>query len=207
VYAVVYGGFGLQALGLVGGFVLHARERWAPVFTLRRSDLPAGPAAGVRRLIVTGVAAFGLLPVAIELSWAFGSHALRPGDTRTAAQSLVIDGGFALIGLAGLLGTAALVRPRPGGRPLLRTLVVAWVGTGTMFAWGLFWLLSSSVTNPLSQGDDMRGLALVGGLRALVGAVLATVLALLVTEAAGASAGAETRASAGDAGRDGMIRA
>ncbi|MGX4735871.1 hypothetical protein [Kitasatospora griseola] len=198
VYAVVYGGFGLQAIGLVAGFVMHARERWAGVFALRLRDLPAGPAAGTRRLIVAGVAAFGLIPVAVQLSWAFGSHALRPEDTRTAAESLVIDSGFALLVLAGLVATVALTR-RPDGRPALRTLITAWVGTGTAFGWGLFWLLTSTLHTPLNEGQDMRGLALVGGLQTLVGAVLATVLALLVTEAAGAS---ETAAD-----RSGMIQA
>ncbi|WP_073809985.1 hypothetical protein [Kitasatospora sp. CB01950] len=199
VFAVVYGGFGLQAIGLVGGFVLHARERWAPVFALRLRDLPAGPADGVRRLIVAAVAVLGLVPVAIQLSWAFGSHVLRPDDTRTAAQSLVLDSGYALLTVVGLVGMLALTWRRRDGRSARGALVAAWVGTGTSFGWGLFWLLASSVTTPLSKGADMRGLALVGGLLALVGAVLATVLALLVVEAVGAS---DDRAR-----RSGMIRA
>ncbi|MGW4383513.1 hypothetical protein [Kitasatospora sp. NPDC004531] len=187
VFAVVYGGFGLQAIGLVGGFLLHARERWAAVFTLRLRDLPAGPADGVRRLVVALAAVIGLAPVAIQLSWAFGGHALRPGDTRQAAQALVVDGGYAVLTLVGLLGMVALTWRRRDGRSARGALAMSWVGTGTSFGWGLFWLIASTLDNPMSKGADMRGLALVGGLLALSGAVLATVLALLVTEAAGAS--------------------
>ncbi|MFD8479430.1 hypothetical protein [Kitasatospora sp. NPDC059673] len=204
VYAMVYGGFGLQAVGLVAGFVLHARERWAGVFALRLRDLPLGPAAGARRLIAAGVAAFGLIPVGIQLSWAFGSHALRPGDTRTASQSLIIDSGYALIILAGLVGMLAVTRQRQDGRPALRLLVMAWVGTGTAFGWGFFWLVTSSLHTPLNDGSDMRGLALLGGFQTLTGAVLATVLALMVVQAA-APAGQGASEDGGD--RGGMIRA
>ncbi|MFD7639453.1 hypothetical protein ACFV4P_02245 [Kitasatospora sp. NPDC059795] len=199
VFAMVYGGFGLQAIGLVGGFVLHARERWAPVFALRLRDLPVGPADGVRRLVVVGVAALGLVPVAIQLCWAFGSHVLRPDDNRPDAQSLVVNGGYALLTVVGLVGIQALTWRRRDGRPARGALVAAWVGTGTSFGWGLFWLLASTVTTPLSRGEDMRGVAVVGGLLAVVGAVHATVLALLVVEAAGAS---DDRAR-----RSGMIQA
>ncbi|MFI9786393.1 hypothetical protein ACIHEI_23285 [Kitasatospora sp. NPDC051984] len=205
VYALVYGGFGLQALGLVAGFVLHARERWAGVFTLRLRDLPTGPAAGARRLIAAGVAAFGLIPVGIQLSWAFGSHALRPGDTRTASQSLIVDSGYALIILAGLIAMLAVTRQRQDGRPALRWLITAWVGTGTAFGWGFFWLITSSLSTPLNKGDDMRGLALVGGFQTLAGAVLATVLALMVVQAAAAPAGQGASEDGGD--RSGMIPA
>jgi hypothetical protein len=179
VYAVVYSGFGVQGIGLLLGFVLHARARWGWAFTLRLHDLPQGTVFRTHRVIISGVAAFSMIPALWHLFWAAGGAAGRPGDERSWLIRLVTDGAFGLLLLAGAAGMLVLAWRRDA-RPARAALVGAWLGTGTMFSWGMWWQLAAAISTPLTAGDDLRGLALLGGAQMLAGAVLATVLGLTV---------------------------
>jgi hypothetical protein len=111
VYAVVYGGFVLQAVGILTAFWWHARERW-PGWLHPRS-LPTQPVTVVAR---AAAVAFGVL----HLAWAaLGSAAAAPGGFETTAQR-------AYLGATGVLILAGAV---------VRLAAIAWVGTAvTVFA-------------------------------------------------------------------------
>lgn len=105
VYAVAYGGFVLQAVGVLAAFGWHARERWPGWWRIRR--MPASPAT-VAALVVVG--GFGLL----HLAWAVaGDAAAAPEGFETVAQRTYL-------GATGLLVLAATV---------VGPAAVAWVGT------------------------------------------------------------------------------
>ncbi|GAA2019840.1 hypothetical protein GCM10009839_15450 [Catenulispora yoronensis] len=182
VFALVYGGFGVQGVALAGGFVLHVRDRWGRLFALRLCDLPGGVVDGVRRTLVTGVGVFALVPIGVHLYWAAGGAAGHPADPDGPASRFVLESVFALVPLAGVIGAVILVRRRDGA-PARWALVAAWTGTAAMFSWGLWWELAGTVPTPVTRGEDLRGIAGVGAAQMLAGAVLATALALLVVEA------------------------
>ncbi len=105
VYAVVYGGFVLQAVGVLTAFGWHARERWPGWWRARR--LRASPATVVAAGVVVG---FGLL----HLVWAVaGDAAAAPEGFETVAQRTYLAA-------TGVLVLAAA---------LARSAAVAWVGT------------------------------------------------------------------------------
>jgi hypothetical protein len=191
VFALVYGGFGVQGVALAAGFVLHARARWGRVFRIRLGELPGGPGdepAGpalhlVRRTLVTGVSAFALVPIAAHLYWAAGGTVGHPADSNGTATRFVVESVFGLLPLVGVIGSLILAHRRDAA-PARWPLAAAWTGTASMFAWGLWWELAGTISASVTKGKDLRGIAGVGGAQMLAGAVLATVLALLVVEAA-----------------------
>ncbi|GAA1975588.1 hypothetical protein [Catenulispora subtropica] len=192
VFALVYGGFGVQGICLGAGFVLHARARWGGLFRLALRDLPGTPGTpgrtgmpvdGARRVLATGVSVFALIPISAHLYWAAGGTAGHPADPDGSASRFALESVFGLLPLVGVIGTLILVHRRDGA-PARWALISAWTGTATMFAWGLWWQLAGTISTPVTAGKDLRGVAGVGGAQMLAGAVLATVLALLVVEAA-----------------------
>jgi len=105
VYAVAYGGFVLQAVGVLAAFGWHARERWPGWWRVRRT--PASPATVAAVGVVGGL---GLL----HLAWALaGDAAAAPGGFETVAQRTYLGATGLLILAATLAGPAA----------------IAWVGT------------------------------------------------------------------------------
>jgi hypothetical protein len=115
VFAIVYGGFGLMAIGIVVLAIRYAAERWGHV--LRRT--PAPPPAWV---IVTG--GLGLLPFGAAMLWwgLFG-----PGSTGPQAMDAVVQrttlvvtgllavGGFLAPLLPGISGRGRASRGSPSG--------------------------------------------------------------------------------------------
>lgn len=199
VFALVYGGFGVQGVTLAAGFVLHVRARWGRLFRMPLRELTGGPSDGavdaVRRTLVTGVSVFALIPIAAHLYWAAGGTAGHPADPDGAASRFVLESVFGLLPLVGVIGSLILVRRRDAA-PARWALVAAWTGTASMFSWGLWWELAGSIDTPVTAGKDLRGVAGVGGAQMLAGALLATVLALLVVQA---SAQQDAKNAAGSA--------
>jgi hypothetical protein len=135
VYALVYGGFTMQALALLVAFAFYARARWPQVFRSRtrtpsRTGIHALPLAGA-----VSTALYGL----VNLAWAAaGQRLAAPPDFDTVAQrSLLASTG--LLALAGAWALLRLVDPPSRGWAVDRFGVlvsVAWVGSATSFASG-----------------------------------------------------------------------
>ncbi|MFC4114573.1 hypothetical protein [Nonomuraea zeae] len=141
VYLMVYGGFVGQGCGLIAAFALYSRERWPAVFTTRL-DLPFTSATRPLQEVV----AWGALLVAgaagaVRLSW-----------TVSEPFAAALQDGFkGLLAIAGAVALLALVRRRAGG-PFWRPLVLAWLGSGTLFGWGLYAMIVRSAGGPLGAG-------------------------------------------------------
>ncbi|MGR6923016.1 hypothetical protein ACU635_52930 [[Actinomadura] parvosata] len=140
IYLMVYGGFMVQGIGLMAAFALYARDRWPAAFTTATGRPFPSLTRPLQRLL-----AWGALPVAtvlggVRLAWAL--------DGQVGA---VQDG---LKGVLAIAGAAALVVmvERRGRGPFWRPLVAAWLGAGSLFAWGLYALIITSAGGPLSAG-------------------------------------------------------
>ncbi|MFB4281265.1 hypothetical protein ACBJ59_38655 [Nonomuraea sp. MTCD27] len=141
VYLMVYGGFVGQGAGLMTAFALYARDRWPAVFTTGVCHAFPSPTRSLQAVV-----AWGALPVAaviggVRLWWVFD------GPVAAAVQN-----GFK--GLLAIGGAAALVAivGRWGRGPFWRPLVLAWLGSGSLFAWGLYAMIVRSAGGPLSAG-------------------------------------------------------
>lgn len=109
VQPLVYGGFAFQGVMLVAAFVFYARERWGFVFRI------GVPGIGTARMVTAHVGA--LLAAA-------------------AGVRFVADGGVLFAVFAFAAAGAALVIAHRARGPLWVPLVVAWLGSGALFAWG-----------------------------------------------------------------------
>ncbi|MBD0695034.1 hypothetical protein [Streptomyces sp. CBMA123] len=144
VYAVVYGGFGVQGAALFTAFALYARRRWAGLLRGRIGDLPDSPTGGVQRAFA-GVAALVALGVAAARAyWAAGGTTglpLRLAEEYSRSMA-TMDAATAVTAVAAALALLVLVF-RIGPRRRLRVpLLVAWTGAGSLFGWGGFLLVA-----------------------------------------------------------------
>lgn len=154
---MVYGGFTVQALGLVSLLGLHARSRWASALR------PAGP-LGWARTVTTLAGVATLLLVAVDLAhaagWTLGS---APGASWSAGAAVValVQSGLAVAGVVGTRAVAA-GRRRPAG------VAAAALGSGSLFAWGLYGTAMSVGGTVFAATTPLDGLcALVGMLAGL----------------------------------------
>jgi hypothetical protein len=182
VFAMVYGGFTLQAIGLTTAFALYARDRWADLFRMRTAELPQGPTASLQRVLAVTAAVPAALYAAVQLYWAFGGTAGIPEELAVArsASSYMVSGMWGALALAGAGGLLAMVC-RWGNGPLWRPLALAWVGAGSVFTWSLYGLVIALGRSDVIGGDitAMGGYTLLLGLFAglLMGLTGAVVLA------------------------------
>ncbi|MEV0233535.1 hypothetical protein [Nonomuraea sp. NPDC050786] len=161
IYMMVYGGFIVQGAGLMAAFALYSRDRWPHVFTTRLDQ----PFAAATRSFQT-VVAWGALLVAAPIGVAKLFGGLQDA----------VEGGFAVAGAVALV----LMVGRRGRGPFWLPLVVAWLGSGSLFSGGCYVMIISSVGAPLgSQG----GLAELFGM--LTGLVMGVCGAFLLIERSG----------------------
>jgi hypothetical protein len=139
IYAVVYGGFVVQAVALLTAFIFYARVRWAELLRLRILEPVPGPTP--RLLAGAGAVAAVIYGVA-NIAWAVAGESLAaPPKLDTVAQkSLLVSTG--LLALAGASALCQLVNGRSkcwpfGSAGLWAPLTLGWVGSATTFASGL----------------------------------------------------------------------
>ncbi|MGV9775508.1 hypothetical protein [Streptosporangium sp. NPDC003464] len=182
VFAVVYTGFVCQGLGLVAGFVHHARLRWPGVFTRRTSEGPAGPTLELQTFVAWGAVAVAAVLAAFNLCWLLGIPFGLPAGALIGRPpaSWLQNAVNTVLPVAGAAGLLAVVRRR-SGRPLWMPVALAWLGSGGMFGWSMWGLLVTLTPSDLGSGGP-------GGGSALELVTLFTVLAGLVIGLAGAFA-------------------
>lgn len=156
VYGMVYTGFAVLGIGLLGAFALYARQRWGGRVT------PA-PTPGSRTALRAGA---GLLAVAAVAHLVLSDVPLG---------SRVLD---LVVGAAGVAALLALARPQVRGRAALAAAVLAFVATGAAAGWGTYLGVITAVPNALvgqtaidwtTVGTSaLRTLAGLGGAAALL---------------------------------------
>ncbi|MDR8410782.1 hypothetical protein MTP10_18815 [Nonomuraea sp. 3-1Str] len=186
VYAMVYGGFIGQGVCLLTAFALYARDRWAYPLSAPSLRRHAGPSASFQRVVAVGALGMTVLLGGARLYWAFGGDAGLPAAVAGAPSSFV---GAVQDGLKGLLaigaGVALLVVVRARGRgPIWRPVAVAWLGSGTMFGWGLYAMIITVTGAPLG-GEPGGALGLVQLFETLTGLVMGMCGAFLLAERSG----------------------
>lgn len=170
VSVVVGGGFALQGVLLITAFALYAGDRWGHLAGRRSSASDPGRAVQVPLALLAG----SLAVLAASLHLAVLARDLLDVGVRsgTFEAMQVVEAALCLAGVAGL---HRLLRPRPGDRRWLAP-VLTWVGSGSMFAWGL-WTLGAVLTAPGLHGAQWVGPV---GLTKMLAGLLMGVVALFV---------------------------
>ncbi|MEU5016905.1 hypothetical protein AB0G60_05680 [Streptomyces angustmyceticus] len=195
VFGVVYGGFLVEAVTLLGAFAVYAHQRWGALLRRPLGALPRTGSRALQRLFLLPAAAVLAALGTVRVLWGAGAGPGTPtagGPPRTvlSAASDCAQGGYAV---AGAVGLVLLVLPGLLPRLRVRTpLALAWAGSATVFACGgCTWLVQAVAGGLFGAG------AVPGGLPGLLGALeLCTGLVVLC---AGAFALCELAVAAGPA--------
>lgn len=182
VYAVVYGGFTVQAVALLVAFVLYAATRWPDVFRRRVGDMRRGATYPFQRVIARGCTVAVLPYAAMFAAWGF-STGLGPHQTiaQTSAQrvALFVVAALALVGLVGMQLLVAQ-SPRVARLPLCVPLAAAWVGAGATFASSLYRVVGLLVGAGETGVTELGALVLLAG--TLAGLLLGVAGLMLLAE-------------------------
>ncbi|MFF2950586.1 hypothetical protein ACFVVU_04425 [Kitasatospora sp. NPDC057965] len=198
VFTVVYGGFAVQGLALITGFLLYARERWAGLLRRDRiGDLPHSPTLTTQRAFARVAALLAAGVAAARLYWAFGGGAGLPvtWQEQRGRSVAIMDAVTAVMAVAAVAALLVLVfRLRPGWR-LRGPLAVVWTAAGSVFAWGSWQLVAfgTSVTAPADPRKAVPGLLpLVESAQVVTGLLVLAVGAVALVERAAAGAVRDT---------------
>lgn len=156
VYGLVYTGFSLLGIGLLGAFAFYARQRWAS---------SAAPSA-------TPHQRSWLRAAAALLAASAAAHLALAGTPLTAR---VVDAGLSLAGAAALL---VQTRGRLPRRQLLAAVALAFAATGAAAAWGTYQLVVSQVNDFVTAADTTTVETVTQLARAAVGILGGTALAI-----------------------------
>ncbi|MBF8185855.1 hypothetical protein ITP53_08885 [Nonomuraea sp. K274] len=192
VYLMVYGGFIVQGVGLMTVFALHARERWPGVFTTRVDHAFASPTRSFQTVVARGAFLVAALVGGVRIYWAAGGTAGVPAATSLTAG---IQNGFK--GVLAIAGAAALVAlvSRRGRGPFWRPLVVAWLGSGSMFGFGFYSTITAATVDQL--GAISGAVRLVDLFGMLTGLVMGMCGAFLLAERSGVGGGVRAGVGSG----------
>lgn len=152
VYVMVYAGFAVQGVLLSIAFALYVRQRWPRLWSSRLSELTS-PRSGRNARLTLTLSATGVLLGSLHVAWGFGASlglgGLAHRQTAIDRATLGVYGGLICAAAAGVL---LLGQPRafPRLRALL-PLTLTWCGTGSMVAWGLYFLAITAANPSLSS--------------------------------------------------------
>lgn len=159
----VYAGFTVQAVALFTAFFWYAKERWGSVLGGAVAGIPPGPTHRLQRLLALvagGLAVGGAIPAVAGLA-------------SSAALNGVLQAGVFIL-LAALAVAGLLMLMRVWSAPMMRAVVLTWLGSAGLFATGALMLLLS-VGTPAEPIDAHTAVQMLAG--TLAGAVAAFAMA------------------------------
>ncbi|MGW2021079.1 hypothetical protein [Streptomyces decoyicus] len=170
VFGVVYGGFLIEAVTLLGAFTVYAHQRWGGLLRRPLHALPGTGTRTVQRIFLLPAAVLLAALGTVRILWGTGSTlgvAASDTDSRTVLTAAA-DWSQGLYSVAGAVGLLLLVLPGLLPRLRVRTaLALAWAGSGAAFACGGCLWLGQAVADGLSPGAS----AVPDGLPGLLGAL------------------------------------
>jgi hypothetical protein len=185
VYLVVYTEFTGLGLGLILAFLLYARTRWAAKLANRTTIAPRSAAYVVQApLANTAALMAGALSV-LHLAWACGSSvglSAEAADRRTIVSSVMntMDAATMAGAAAGVLMTVHGIGRRA---PFWLALGMTWVGSASLFAWGLWQMILVLGRTALLRSADRTALVdLAALLRLMAGLVIGVLMLLVLAE-------------------------
>lgn len=186
VYAVVYTEFTGLGIGLVLAFLLYARTRWRFVFEATTSGNLPGATHRVQVPLANAASVMAVVVGGMHVAWALGATFGLGHDVisrRTISSRLInaIDGALMMSAAVGVL----MLVHRLGRRaPVWVPVALAWVGAGSLFSWGLWYMMLVLPNTALVRGraDGMAFFSVLALVRLLAGLVIGLVTLFLLAE-------------------------
>jgi hypothetical protein len=162
VYAVVYPGFTGMGIGLLLAFALYVNARWPAVFESQRQPARSRATQTVLVALSSAGALVAAAGTALPLAWALGSTAgVRPDlAAGRTFSSYVLNATDAAMGIGAAAGLLTMVLGSGRRTPHWIVVIVTWVGSGSLFAWGL-WHLANVLGNTALVRDRVQDMPLV----------------------------------------------
>lgn len=177
---LVYGGFAWQGIGLAVVFTAFATRRWGQLVT---ASVPvAEPVRPLLRVLVGGGAVTAGMSAALHVA---------SGIAAGGAPAVTVALAMAAFAVAGAAGVVALARGATRRR--WTAVLVAWAGTGAMFAWGLWSVTVSTIAPDFADPEPLGGSAALTGLLAGFALAVAGLLAVTPSRSAADRGDAGTR--------------
>ena len=187
VYSLAYTEFVGMGIGLTVAFVLYARVRWEWVFNSTTGGVSRGATHHVQVPLANVAAVMAAVLGGLHLAWAVGITVGIPEELiarRTFASSVVnaVDGAAMT---AAAVGVVLMVHRLRRQSPFWIPLALSWVGSGFLFAWGLWGLVKLVLGNTAlyAYGPEPTAWLDIPGLVQLVsGLVIALIMVFLLAE-------------------------
>lgn len=162
VFTMVYTGFSVLGICLLTIFVLHSWDRWIRPGGWTTPMGRWSPVPTRRRVLAIG---HGLVLVGVTVA----ELVLMVRADLFGGNQVV----FVLLAVAACAGIAAVALGVPSGRRGTVPLVLAYVGSAGVAAWGVYLAVVLTVPNPLNDDMDVpSGLVVVALLRGVAGALV-----------------------------------
>jgi hypothetical protein len=186
VYLVVYTEFVGMGIGLMLAFVLYAQTRWSTVFGSHIPAVRSGATHVVQAPLANVAALMAAAVAGLHLDWAFGGT-IGLGTRLVARRTLSsypLNALEAIVAIAAAIGIVAIVHGPGRWIPFWLALTLAWIGGGSLFAWGLWHLINVLGDTALIRENaaDMALLNLVSLLRLVAGLIIGVLTLFVVAE-------------------------
>lgn len=186
VYAVVYSGFTGLGIGLVVGFALYAWRRWSETLRSTTRAWPPGPTHHMQAPLATAAALMAMASAGLHVAWVLGASVGLSAEAvaRRTIVSSMLDSVDAVLMVGAAVGIVMMVHRVGGDRPFWVPLALSWVGSGFLFAWGLWQLVNVLGQTALVVAGPVAPaiVNLDGLLRLLSGLVIGLVTLVLLAE-------------------------
>lgn len=186
VYALVYTEFVGLGIGLTLAFVLYASARWSAVFRLTTWDSSRSVTHRVQVPLANTAALMAIVVGGLHLAWAFGATIALPSElaARRTFLSHVINAIDGATMVAAAIGVLMMVHGFGRRAPAWTPLALTWVGSGFLFAWGLWSLINVLGNTALVRGrpSAMSWLNLLDLLQLIAGLVIGLIMLFSLAE-------------------------
>jgi len=182
VYILVYTEFAGLGIGLILAFLLYARARWAETLAGPTACGPRGPAYRVQAPLANTAALMAGASSALHLTWACGASVGLSAEAAAARTlvSPVIHAMDAATMASAAAGVLMMVHGIGRRAPFWLALGMTWVGSASLFAWGLWQLILVLGQTALMRNADGAALVNLAGLLRLIAGLVIGVLMLFV---------------------------
>jgi hypothetical protein len=144
VYALVYPAFAGLGIGLTLSFALYSRVRWGQTLQSEFRNEMSGAAQIVHVPLANAAVVMAAAVAALHLTWACGGTVGMPDElvARRTVSARLLEGINAVTMLSAPAGILLMRHRVREGRRFWVPLSFAWVGSGYLFAWGLWHLVN-----------------------------------------------------------------
>ena len=190
VYVIVYTEFAGLGVGLIVGFLLHARARWAETLAGSAASGPPSAAYGAQAPLANVAAVLAGALSVLYLAWAFGAAVGLSAEAAAGRTivSTVLNGLHAVTMAGAAMGVLMMVHRIGPRAPFWLVLAITWIGSASLFSWGLWEMIVVLGRAALVRGAVRSAIVDLAALvRLITGLVIGLLMVFVLVERTPAS--------------------